>query len=409
MSAWRVRVVPFVLCLLTGATAPPAEESRCDANVQLADRDQTAAGSLRSLTSEELRLATRWKEETFSRRDLRSIELPLRRGVPRTESRAAGAKLWVLLTNGDRLAATEATIGDDHLTLSHPNAGEIELGLEFVRAILQPGDDPERNRVVERLVLRGEYAADALLLVNGDRIEGELQDWQDGRCRIGAAAGELNVANEQLRAVVLDPALSVRPERRETWSLVQLTDGSRLSARDVRWVDDQWVMTAEAGFAFTLPCDQVRRVDLFGARVAALSQREPTEYEHLPFLSAKADYAVDRDVTGGPLQSEENDPAWGVGVLSGSRLSWDLDGTWDRLEVRVGVDDAAADRGSVDFIVNVDGVEVCRSGRRTGGDPVIDLGPIPLRSARRLELIVDYADGGDIRDFANWYRPTLLR
>ena len=60
------------------------------------------------------------------------------------------------------------------------------------------------------------------------------------------------------------------------------------------------------------------------------------------------------------------------------------------------------------FIVKVDGKQVYDSGEMTSA---VDPKPIavPLKGAKRLELIVDYAKRGDVQDYADWADARLIR
>ncbi len=112
-------------------------------------------------------------------------------------------------------------------------------------------------------------------------------------------------------------------------------------------------------------------------------------------------------------------PVKGLGVLphsgmSGPRECWmrfDIPpDVFDRFEAQVGMHADLTVDGAVVFIVERDGQEVFRSGRRTVADPALPLS-IPLNSSRSLTLKVEDANGGKTfwNNHAFWASPRLIR
>jgi hypothetical protein len=77
-----------------------------------------------------------------------------------------------------------------------------------------------------------------------------------------------------------------------------------------------------------------------------------------------------------------------------------------RFEALVGIDDSTAGGGSVIFRVLVDGQERFTSRTIRGGDAPMPVS-VDLTGAKRLELIVDYADRADVLDHADWLDARL--
>ena len=391
----------------------PAPLPGADLRVSVGTLDASAVhrGNLVAFSGDELLLVTDAGDQVvIARSEAAFFEIDAPTGSDVSGANDAAATL--LLSNGDRLQVRDVAVEEDVLQVTrgerHPTV-PLNIGLEFVRAVLLSSGDATRDRVVERQVLRGESNADTLLLTNDDRATGEIKAWNENGCRLRGAAGDTVVFTDQIAAVVLDPNLTIRPERKLDWVLVQFTDGSRLSTRSVEYRGGLWSMAAEVGFELSAAAGAVRRIDFFSESRIALSTIEPTEFVQTPFLAHASSYEFDRDANGGPLRVGGVDFGWGIGVLSGSRLAWTLDGSYKEFDVTVGVDDEARGGGSVEFVVLVDSKVAVRSGRRTGDDPPLPLGPIDLDDANQLELVVEYSDRGDILDFANWCRPTLRR
>lgn len=108
-----------------------------------------------------------------------------------------------------------------------------------------------------------------------------------------------------------------------------------------------------------------------------------------------------RSVDGHPLRIGTVDFVAGVGTHANGEVAIDLGGAATTFSAEVGVDAEVGARGSVVFVVLVDGAERFRSAVRRGGDA-----PVPVRvglaGAKTLTLAVE--DGGDGIDYdhADW-------
>jgi endo-alpha-N-acetylgalactosaminidase len=79
-----------------------------------------------------------------------------------------------------------------------------------------------------------------------------------------------------------------------------------------------------------------------------------------------------------------------------------------RFEADVGIDDSTGGRGSVQFRVLVDGKEKFTSPIVRGGDSPLPVS-VDVTGAEKLELVVDYADRGDVLDHADWLNARLVQ
>ncbi len=78
-----------------------------------------------------------------------------------------------------------------------------------------------------------------------------------------------------------------------------------------------------------------------------------------------------------------------------------------RFQARVGIDDSTGRRGSVRFRVLVDGREKYVSPILRGGEKPVPV-EVDLTGAKRLELVVDYADRADVLDRADWLDARIV-
>ena len=143
-----------------------------------------------------------------------------------------------------------------------------------------------------------------------------------------------------------------------------------------------------------------------------LSDLEPADYKHVPYLSIAWPYRQDRNVLGGPLEVGGKRYLKGIGMHSASRLTFRLDGKYQRFDAAAAVDDSSQGRGSVTF-----GVYLLRGGQWKqaaasdtvrGGPPAVPVS-VDVRGAEMMTLTVDYADRGDELDHADWLDARLVK
>ena len=92
-----------------------------------------------------------------------------------------------------------------------------------------------------------------------------------------------------------------------------------------------------------------------------------------------------------------------------SRLSWDLDGTFEAVRTRYAIDTGQANTiADVTVRILLDGKVVYEQPHVRAGtlSPVI---VVDIKSAMKLTLEVDYGDNMDTQDRLNWIEPALLK
>ncbi len=103
----------------------------------------------------------------------------------------------------------------------------------------------------------------------------------------------------------------------------------------------------------------------------------------------------------------------GLGMHSPARLTYDLDDDYQRFQAEVAVDDETKGGGSVAFRVFVDDgsggwQQRVESGIVRGGEAPCALS-VDLTGAKRISLLVDFADRGDELDHADWLDARLVK
>jgi hypothetical protein len=162
-----------------------------------------------------------------------------------------------------------------------------------------------------------------------------------------------------------------------------------------------------------LPHESVVALQPVAGRAVYLSDLKPTGYRHVPFLELPWKYEVDRNVMGGPLHSAGRLFLKGVGMHSASRITYDTNGEYDQFAADLAIDDSTRGKGSVACRVFLD--DGSGDWHLKYDSPVIRGGdqPVPITidvsGAKRMSLLVDFADRGDEQDHVNWLNARLIK
>jgi hypothetical protein len=402
----RVHRLAFVVLLLAplAVSAQPATVDTVTV-VDYSGREQT--GFLQQLTETELTIAG----ESPKRFDLSGL-MSMRFGERVVVARQRGP--LVLLAGGDRLFLQPATLDEDDLVgiwRDFPAWSRLKIPLEQIQAIAfqLPDDAPTRHRLVAALLEFGEKR-DVVIFRNGDRLGGRLVRLTADALVFEGPVGELAIPRNNIRALAFNSGLINAPKKTGQRVLLELSDGSRLTVRRVILAEPR-LLEVETLFRAKLrvPTSAVLSMRFLGGRAVYLSDLQVAEFQFTPYLATRWPLRLDRNVSGGPLRLNGREYAKGLGMHSRSVVSYDLAGEFQQFRATVGIDDSAGGKGSVRFAVEVDGERVFTSSLMTGATKPATIGPFDVSGKKRLTLIVEFGELGDILDHANWCDPVLIR
>ena len=402
----RLHRIAFIILLLAPLTlaAQPADVETVTV-VELSGREHS--GVLQRLTNTTLTIG----DETPQQFDLSDL-LSLRFRKRTAAIRQRGA--LVLLAGDDRLLLQPTSLDEDDLVgiwQHFPAWPRLKIPLERVQAIVfQLSEDaPTRHRLTAEL-LEYRKQRDTVILRNGDRLRGQLNGLSAEKLAFEGPVGELEISSNDIRAVALNSELISVPKKTGKRNLLELRDGSRLTVRRVV-LAEQGLLKVETPFGpeLRIPTSAVVSMRLLGGRAVYLSDLKPAEFEFTPYFQTRWPLRLDRNVNGGPLRLNGREYAKGLGMHSRSVVSYDLVGEFSQFRATVGIDDSAGGKGSVQFAVEVDGERVFTSRLMTGAGKPTAIGPVDVAGKKRLTLIVEFGERGDILDHANWCDPLLIR
>jgi hypothetical protein len=313
--------------------------------------------------------------------------------------------------------------------------GELELPRWCVRAVFWrlPTDAAERHARISSLLesQSKEPESDLVLLDNGDTLTGSItrvgvmpdrhafSDIEVEReivVNVHSPIGETPIPLERVRGIVLSPRTSVPPVPKDADSRprfrVGLRDGSLIAADALRGEGERVKLASRMLGEREVELKDIVSIQAYGERVAYLSDLQAASYRSEPYLDLDWTYKRDQNVLGGAANVGGRRYLKAIGTHSAARLTYDLDGSYDRFAAAVAINDAAEGAGSVVFRVLLKRGGEWREAYASG---IVRCGDAPrgvavdLNSSERIALVVDYADRGDERDYADWLDPRLER
>lgn len=191
-------------------------------------------------------------------------------------------------------------------------------------------------------------------------------------------------------------------------ALVQLADRSVIAGRIEEADDTTLRLEASIGSIVTLDMALIRGITLRSDRVTFLSD--------LPIASERVDGVLhrpwpvrtNRNLRGGPISIGTRRFERGIACHSRTELTYTLDDRYALFAATIGLDNTVRPRGSVVFRVLGDGVTLFDSGLVTGSDEPRDM-LVELSGVGELSLVVDYGEGLDLSDHADWGGARLIR
>lgn len=322
-----------------------------------------------------------------------------------------GQQTVIALLDSGLLVADVITIDKDRLTAESETLGEVQLPLDVLAGIIfrPPWELMRRDSLLER-VLSAREESDRLLLRNGDELNGLLESLEHGKLKLRTAVGFLDFKTEDAIAIVFNPALRRKLDKGKQFQMwAGLTDGSRLLAERLMLNEERMTVETLGQRLTGRPQGLVFLQPMSGDRVVYLSDLQPDEYRHTPLLELSRPYQRDRNVAGGLLRCGKKLYLKGLGVHAAARLVYALSKTnAKRFEALIGIDDSTDGGGSVQFRVLVDGQEKYASPTVRGGEPPLPVS-VDVSGGKRLELLVDYGEQGDVLDRADWLEARLTK
>jgi hypothetical protein len=322
----------------------------------------------------------------------------------------------VRLKTGGRLAAYSVVMDRTDLTVESDLIREpLALSRVAVGAIVfdEPADPARAQSLDKRIATAAANTHDTLLFTNGDQLSGDVVAIADDKVEFKTPQSEFSIERPRVRALVFsrDPAAPGRETSLRTW--IGLRDGSRLLARKLIAKDDVTTIELEGAAQLSVDRDALVALQPVHGDAVYLSDLVDAGYRQIPFLSLPWDYQRDRNVTGGPLVCGGRLYLKGLGMHSAARITYEIPAGYRAFQSELAIDESAGPQGSVTCrVFTDDGSGKWQLKHESpvirGQAPPADI-DVALEGAKRISLLVDFADRGDVQDHLNWLDARLVR
>jgi len=189
---------------------------------------------------------------------------------------------------------------------------------------------------------------------------------------------------------------------------LELSDGSVVSGAIER-ADTEFLKVATSiGSVVELKVAEVMSLRVRSPRVVYVSDLSPAAERTEGMLHRPWPVRRDRGVSAAPLSMAGRAFDKGLGVHAKTELDYLIGGGYESLVATIGIDDAVRPSGSVVFRVLGDGKVLFDGGVLTGQDAPRDL-QVDVKGVKLLTLVVDYGEGLDLSDHADWGGVRLLK
>jgi hypothetical protein len=369
-------------------------------------------------------------------RDVRSLRLSdlIVWGAPVDVRRGS----YLLLADGGAIAGDVTGLSSDELHFESVRRPGLWRTNTLTRASVQgivyqaSANAQERDRWEAEFFTR-DAKHDRLLLVSGDVLTGTLLEITRGnadddatpRFRLLVPGGKTPLEIPQPRVAAVALAERSAPETSKGSFWLGLADGSVVLTSSVAVKGDRVLVTLAAGqtLAARAEDNDIEPPESFWSRVVFLqplstnvtylSDLRTLGFKQVPLLDWQQEFTADRSVPDSKLRVQGQRYLKGIGMPATSRLAYDIPPGTKHFEAEVAVDDAAQGDGSVIFRVylETDGGKwnvATETKIIRGGDVPFAL-RVPLGAAKRIALVVEMADYGDVRDYADWLNARFVK
>lgn len=326
-----------------------------------------------------------------------------------TECESNAGLMNVHLKDGGQLAGQIVDGGADAVSLQ-TSLGRLEMKFAALAAlrIADPAEFPKAHEVFESALGARLPGHDVLITREKDEVKtvrGALQELNSERGIFSFADRARTFQLDKIYGVVL----AAGAEQPTSFPMtVEMKDGGKFSGQLVSGDSATINLNASFGHAVALPVDKICRIETRSDRITYVSDLTPTSEKIDGVIHEAWKPRRDRSAANTPLSMDGRIYRKGIGVHSKSELTYDLAGKYAEFVATIGIDDYVRPRGAVIFRVMGDGKQIFESGTMTGKDAPRNIS-VPVAGVRALTLVVDYGEGLDIADHADWGGARLIK
>jgi len=407
-------VTPGLALLLVTVTAAP------DVSVTLLD-GSSHHGVLKQLDSMGIVTTTSdGKQNSAVIDELLRVDFP---GEDRSETQEL-AKVWLNDGSCIPLVGFELMEGRIELklssatTLSVPSNvlrslrwyGQRRLSLKSIRDVNQQWNEIlSSQHTADTVVLRKLNRQSKQQQITLDYVEAEIIKVTDKEVEFLFDGERVTLDRKsKIEGLIFYQSSELQPP--DSLVIVQGEHGLQIVAREIKLAaGDQIEILTLSGFRFELSLRDISRIDYSSGKIVYLSDLEPETSQVVPFVNTEISKILshlvrqprrDTSFDGHSLSLSDGAEILkftkGLAIHSRTKLIYRLRGAYHQFHAVVGMDPDRRGRGHVVLEISGDDRVLFREVVQGGREPV----PLELdvSGVRRLQILVDYGEGGDVAD-----------
>jgi hypothetical protein len=322
--------------------------------------------------------------------------------TPTSSKAGTGPTFRVTLVGGSRIAAQDLALLESELVIEPRRQQALRVPVKQVKAIrfraANTATDPKWLGIVAK-----ESRGDTLVIRRGDnRLDpqyGIVEGIADGKVMFDLDGDKVKAPIEKLEGIVFGAARASVQDAN-----VRVTDvyGSEWLVDSIlpSQGDQPLTMRISDSLSHPLPLEQIKSIRWSGGLVL-LAQQEPASNTTKPFFQTKLDSSlVEKFFAPKAIAGED------LIASGGSSIEYRIDPGYETFAGTVHRLDSVRNGSSLKVLIRLDGQTVWEQ-------ELVDAEPrgfeLPLGSARRLAMMIDNGNDGDLGDTVRIVRPRFTK
>lgn len=250
-----------------------------------------------------------------------------------------------------------------------------------------------------------------VILLNGDNVKCFLKSISKDGVKVSGDMGDLELPFARINKLVL-PVSSLPPQKSKDFSAtIELAGGDRYSGRNFSYNDGTyrlepiWALRAKQT-GYDIKSALIKNITFKNTRVVYLSDIAPSGIKETPYLDTHLPWKADQNLKGGSIKINNNIYNKGVSVQARTELIYKTGKEYSVFKGLPGIEGSAV-TGSAIFRIELDGRKAYEKLLVSGVKE--DLLTLDLKNVDELKITADFGSDGDFGAYVSIANPVLLK
>jgi len=250
-----------------------------------------------------------------------------------------------------------------------------------------------------------------IILNNGDELKCRLKEIKDNKVRVTSDLGELELTFDRINALVLVAAGSLDFRGKDFISVVELVNGDRYSGRYFSLtglkfkLEPMWALKAKQA-VYEFETASVANVTFKNSGAVFLSDLTPAKIEEKAYLDFHLPWKKDKNIRGEALRINSVEYKKGISCQAKTELTWLLAGDYSSFRGVCGIEDSAV-TGEANLLITADGKTFFEGKLKKGG--AVEVLDFDLKGVKELKLTAGFGEAGDAGALVALGNPVLVK